>query len=331
MRHTQTVSQERVRSLCARIQDLRTVVVGDAMADVYSYGTPQPSGEPPFAKIIIDNEEVRLGGAANVAHNMSALGARVTFIGVVGKDESAATLRQQLREQGISSDLLVDVDRSTTRKERIVCGGQTLTRIDRESCLPVGKTIAEILYTDVYERIKGASVLLLSDYVKGVFTDGEEGTMRRIIRAARERGILTIAGAKHRHASFYRGVNAITLNFKESQEMAGEEAHNASDPLFFAGKYILEITAAEAVCITRGKDGVALFEKGQKEELIPAEPREVFDVTGAGDTFVAAFSLVRAAGASFSEAAVIANAAAGVVVEKRGTATLTGEELLRQF
>lgn len=331
MRRDSALTQDYVRSLCERTNGMRVVVVGDAMVDVYSYGTPQPSGEPPFAKIVIEKEEMGLGGAANVTRNMKTLGASVIFIGVVGEDALAKSLRQQLREQKISNDLIVDMDRPTTRKERIVYQGQTLTRIDRESCLPVGETIAGILCDDVRERMKGASVLLLSDYVKGVFTEGEGGTMQRIVRLARERGILTVAGAKHRPASFYRGVDAVTLNFKESQEMAGKDAHNASDPLSFAGKTILEATEAVVLCITRGKDGVALFEKGSQETHITGRPREVFDVTGAGDTFVAAFALFRAAGASWAEAATIANAAAGVVVGKRGTATLTQEELLEQL
>lgn len=326
-----SVSNDYVRSLCERLSEVNAVVVGDAMVDVYCYGVPQPSGEPPFAKIVIEKEETRLGGAANVAHNMKTLGASVTFIGVIGEDALAKSLRQRLRECGISNDLLVDGTRPTTKKERIVYQGQTLTRIDRESSKPLQKIIADILCDDVRERMKGASVLLLSDYVKGVFTDDDEGTMRRIIRAARTQGLLTIAGAKHRRASFYRGVDAITLNFKESQEMAGKDAHHAPDPLLFAGKSILEATEAEALCITRGKDGVAFFEKGTRENMIPAEPREVFDVTGAGDTFVAAFSLFRAAGASFREAAMIANDAAGVVVGKKGTATLTQKELLQRF
>jgi D-beta-D-heptose 7-phosphate kinase/D-beta-D-heptose 1-phosphate adenosyltransferase len=302
----------------------RLAVVGDAMLDHFVWGSVERiSPEAPVPVVRVREETWKLGGAANVAAGIRALGADAVFFGLCGRDEAAATLRRLLGERGIDPDgLVTDPDRPTTLKTRIIAHHQQVCRTDREHDGAIDAAgLAALL-----GGLRGSGPfdgIVLSDYGKGVLT---EASLPALIAAAREAGVPVVIDPKRGDYAKYRGATALTPNQREA-ELACGHAITDQDSLRRAGHKLLEVTAADALLITRGEHGMALYLRGGGEHHLPAVATTVYDVTGAGDTVIAVYSSCLAAGASHFEAARLANHAAGLAVRELGTAAVTLEQL----
>jgi D-beta-D-heptose 7-phosphate kinase/D-beta-D-heptose 1-phosphate adenosyltransferase len=319
------VAPGRLRELSARFSDRPIVVVGDVMIDEYVWGeAARISPEAPVPVVEVTRESVRLGGAANVAHNLVALGGRVELLALVGADERAVRLRRAMDHEGIDSrGLIEDPDRPTTLKTRIMAARQQVVRVDRESREPLRGEVRARFLAALHAAADRAGGLVVSDYGKGV-VDLE--LMAEIGQMARARGLFVAVDPKESHFYQYRHVSIVTPNVHEAGRATRLEVRDAAH-LEQAGRQLLEELESEAVLITRGPEGMSLFRADRATLHIPALAREVYDVTGAGDTVVAAFTLARVAGATLEESAAISNAAAAVVVGKMGTAAVSPAEL----
>ncbi|MFQ5586080.1 MAG: D-glycero-beta-D-manno-heptose-7-phosphate kinase, partial [Thermodesulfobacteriota bacterium] len=284
------------------------------------------SPEAPVPVVDVTSENLLLGGAANVAHNVSSLGGKVLMSGVVGRDSDGRRLVKELKNRGVVTEgIIVEEGRPTTIKTRIIAHSQQVVRFDREKRDGVGgETIAAVL-----DYLKGAveavDVVVISDYAKGLLT---KELVKRVVRLGRQRGKMVVVDPKVNHFDYYRGATIITPNNDEASQASGIDIVDEAS-LLKAGRSLLTSSGCGAVLITRGEHGMSLFERGKRVCNIPTVAREVYDVSGAGDTVVAIMALALAAGASFREAAVIANYAAGIVVSKVGTATVSADELRR--
>jgi D-beta-D-heptose 7-phosphate kinase/D-beta-D-heptose 1-phosphate adenosyltransferase len=322
------VDGSRAGTLVSRFARRRVLVVGDVMLDRFLVGSvTRISPEAPVPVVRYESEYARLGGAANVAHNLSALGAAVTLVGLVGSDAAAAQLREQLAASGLAADGLVD-DRSrrTVEKVRIVTGrNQQVARIDYEDDRDASGEAETTLVDRVRALARDADVLLVSDYLKGAITR----TLMQALLDVRQPGAPVVVDPKIPHLDRYRGATLITPNTHEAEVATHRVIRSDADAQDAAHDFRARAGCA-SVLITRGEHGLWLSSDAI-EGAVPAAAREVADVTGAGDTVVATLSLALAAGASLAEAAVLANHAAGVVVGKFGPATLTPHELLATF
>lgn len=300
-------------------------VVGDLMLDRFVWGrVSRISPEAPVPVVEIERESFHLGGAANVARNLASLGATPLLLGVVGDDDPASQLRRALRERGLSDDaVLADGARRTTVKTRIIAGSQQVVRTDWESVTDLSGDVEARALDALADIIGRARAVVLSDYAKGTLTPR---VIERAIELAHEHGVPILVDPKLRRYRLYQGVTLVTPNLYEAARFAGM-AVVTDDDIAQAAETILNELGCTAVLITRGEHGMTLFETGRPPHHIPTFAREVFDVSGAGDTVIAAAALALAAGASLAEAAELANRAAGVVVGKLGTATVELEEL----
>ena len=306
------------------------LVIGDLMVDEYLWGKARRiSPEAPVQVVSVVRESSTLGGAGNVVSNLVALGAKVSVASVIGAGESAegTLLLKLLSDLGVdTTGLIHDPTRSTTKKTRILAGHQHVLRIDRETSRKISEAHAARLVQFVRERIQGFNVVLLSDYGKGLFT---ETVLRQVIDVAKRNGKRIIVDPKGLNLKKYAGATAITPNKKEASLATGIEIFDDAS-LIAAGQKLLYDIPIEKVLMTCGKEGMVLFEHGKEPYRISTEARQVFDVSGAGDTVLAVLGLVLASGppeANFRQAAVLANIAAGIVVGKVGTATVSREEL----
>jgi D-beta-D-heptose 7-phosphate kinase/D-beta-D-heptose 1-phosphate adenosyltransferase len=315
----------RVRDLVARFSDQHVLVVGDVMLDRFIVGqVTRISPEAPVPVVRFESEEVRLGGAANVAHNLAAFGASVSLVGVVGIDQGADRMRQALTRSRVRVDGLVeDPGRPTIEKVRIVTGrNQQVARLDYEDDSDVSPAIEERLIEAVRRHGREARMFVVSDYLKGAVS---KRLVQTLIEMKDDR-IPLIVDPKIPHLECYRGATLVTPNQHEAETATHRRIRTDEDAR--AGALDFRARAGcEAVLITRGERGMWLSSP-EIEGAIPAVARQVSDVTGAGDTVVAAVALALAAGATLAEAAVLANHAAGVVVGKFGTATVSTDELL---
>lgn len=319
------LDSHRARTLIARLAGQRVLVVGDLMLDRFIVGTvTRISPEAPVPVVKYRTEYTRLGGAANVAHNLASLGARVSLVGVVGQDAGASRLRTQLQESGLdTSGLVEDPARPTVEKVRIIAGrNQQVARIDYEEDGDVPPAVEAALRDRVQRAGREARVLLVSDYLKGTITRGVMDTLL----ALKQDDVPLLVDPKIPHLDCYRGATLVTPNNHEAETATHRLIRNDEDARAAAVDFRAR-AACGAVLITRGEHGMWLS-SDDIEGAVPATAREVADVTGAGDTVVAALALALAAGASLGEAAVLANHAAGVVVAKFGPATVTPQELL---
>jgi len=315
----------RARTLVGRFERRRVLIVGDVMVDRFIAGTvTRISPEAPVPVVRFQSEYARLGGAANVAHNLAALDAHVTLVGVVGADDAAARLRTLLNSAGIPTDgLIVDPDRPTVEKVRIVAGrNQQVARIDYEDDRDVSAEIEARVAERVTALGADADVLLVSDYLKGTIT---RGVMQALL-ALKERGVPLLVDPKIPHLHCYHGATVVTPNNHEA-EAATHRVIRSDEDACAAARDFRERTGCDAVLITRGEQGMWLSSDAV-EGAIGSAAREVADVTGAGDTVVATLALAMAAGGTLAEAAVLANHAAGIVVGKFGPATLSARELI---
>jgi len=322
---TKTRAAEILRSLRER----KVLVLGDVMLDEFVWGdVTRISPEGPVPVVDVRRESVHLGGAANVLANLIALGAHGRVVGVVGKDHAGERLRDELRQLDSSGDVgvIVDESRRSTTKTRIVAHSQLVVRADRESRAPVSTQVERQIIDRLKEGLAEANALVVSDYDKGVVTPA---ILREILPFAYER-VPVLVDPKLRNFNSYRPATLVTPNHHEALRMSDTEDHS-DDGSHDAARIIQQKLGCDAVLITRGDRGMMLLEAGGQPVYVETAAREVYDVTGAGDTVIATLAAALASGATMLEAASLANRAAGIVVGKVGTATATADELLGTF
>ncbi len=302
------------------------LVVGDLMIDEYIWGeVDRISPEAPVPIVLVKNEDFTLGGSGNVVHNLVALGANVSAIGVIGFGLNGKRLLKKFDELGVDTEgIIQEPNRSTTQKIRIIATGQQVLRIDRETRDQISNQTFGAVSDFVEKIISKVDVVLISDYGKGFLTPA---LVTCLLDMAKKHTKMTIADPKGPNFSKYAGVSLLTPNKKEAGLAAGIEIIDQS-ALFEAGNRILETVDIGKLLITCGKEGMVLFERGEKPCQILTEVRQVYDVSGAGDTVIAVLGLSIASKASLEEGISLANAAAGIVVGKVGTATVSKKELI---
>jgi D-beta-D-heptose 7-phosphate kinase/D-beta-D-heptose 1-phosphate adenosyltransferase len=323
------VSTDRAHKLIDKFSTRRIIVVGDVMVDRFMIGrVSRISPEAPVPVVVFDREEFRLGGAANVANNVRALGGAVDLIGVIGNDESGTLLKNELAATGIpSTGLITDLGRRTTTKMRVVTSrNQQVSRIDFESDHEVGVPVEDAIAAQVDMRARSAQVILVSDYQKGVIT---RRSMAHLIAFAQTHGVPVIVDPKVPHIDYYAGAALVTPNHIEAESATNSRITSHEDARR-ASTALRQRLGVESVLITRGEHGMWLDHAGA-DGYLPASAREVADVTGAGDTVIATLALAIAAGATMPEAARLANEAAGIVVGRFGAATVSPAELKARF
>jgi len=322
------LSQKRANEILDTIRDRSIVVLGDVMLDEFVWGdVTRISPEAPVPVVDVRRESIHLGGAANVLANLVALGTRGNVIGVIGSDATGERLRSSLSELGASKEtLIVDSSRPSTSKTRIVAHNQLVVRADRESRSPVTNKIEDQIIGRLKEALKDAAAFVVSDYDKGVVTPR---VLAEVLPFAYER-LPVLIDPKLRNFSFYRPASLITPNHHEALRMSNTE-DDSDDGLRQAASAIQQRLDCDAVLITRGDKGMMLLRRNEQPAFVKTAAREVYDVTGAGDTVIAALAAGLSAGATMIEAAMFANQAAGIVVGKVGTATASADELRNAF
>lgn len=313
-------SREAVLAWCGK----RVLVVGDVMLDRYIWGdVSRISPEAPVPILLQKSEQYLPGGAANVAANITALGGEAQLAGVIGDDPAGTILAETLERSGISAAGLVRVPgQSTTEKIRLMGGRQQLLRVDRERDVAIAEHALAALLASMSRLAEKVHAVVVSDYAKGVVSESLMEVLREL---ARRHGIALVVDGKPVNEELFHDVTVLTPNLREACEMAAMEARDDAG-LAAVGERLCARFQSSAL-ITMGERGMALFERGRPMTCIAARAREVFDVAGAGDTVAAAVALGLAAGHSMETSARLANAAAGIVVAKVGTATATAEEL----
>ena len=302
----------------AQIRRARVLVVGDVMLDRYWFGdVSRISPEAPVPVVKIDRVEERLGGAANVARNAAALGAKASLLSVVGRDEAGRRLRQLLKSERIAASLHNDTTIKTTVKLRVIGRQQQLLRADFET-LPSHEVLASKL-KDFQRLLKVCDVLILSDYGKGGLTH-----IAKMIALARRANVPVLVDPKSKDFSRYRGATLVTPNRAEMQAVIGE--WGSEQALTAKTQRLRQRLGLGAVLVTRSEEGMTLFQRNGRVH-VPVQAREVYDVSGAGDTVIATVGVMLAAGQSLEAAVRIANRAAGIVVGKFGTAVVPLDEL----
>jgi len=301
------------------------LVVGDLMIDEYLWGdVDRISPEAPVQIVAVDTEDYTLGGSGNVVKNIASLGAAVSVAGVIGTGRNGQLLLQMFKDLGVHTDgIIQEPDRPTTMKTRIIASNQQVLRIDRETKQTISDATLERLAGFIENKISSVDVILISDYGKGVIT---KTLLSRLIASAREHNKITISDPKGLDFSKYSGVSLLTPNKKEAARASGIEIVDDTT-LSEAGNKILQAVDIDKLLITCGKDGMILFQRNHAPSTIYAEARQVYDVSGAGDTVLAILGLGIAAGESFEHSMALANTAAGIVVGKVGTATISRQEL----
>jgi len=307
----------------------KILVIGDLMVDKYIWGdVSRISPEAPVPVVKVKGESHGLGGASNVAENIIALGAKVIPLGIVGNDEDGHLLLDQLKEMGMdTAHIIKHPTRSTTSKTRVMARNQQMVRVDKEETAPISSTLESAMAGYLHSLMDDIDAIIVSDYGKGVVTPN---LMRRVTSMAKAKGKMVFVDPKLPNFREYAGCTAITPNHYEAASFVGT-VPDQGKRLMGIGKEILKSLKCEVVLITRGKEGMSLFLESGMVHNIPTMARDVFDVTGAGDTVIGVFSLAASAGANWIEAARIANHAAGIVIRKVGAATLTPEELSKEM
>ncbi len=319
------LSASKARSIIKGFRNARLLVIGDLIMDHFIWGSvTRISPEAPVPVVDVTEETLLLGGGANVVNNVASLGGKSFIAGVAGRDSDGKRLLSMLIDKVVTTDgIIIDKKRPTTTKTRVIAHNQQVVRFDREEKNPIGvRTIVKVMEY-IKSVIKDSDAVVISDYAKGLVT---KELVWCVMELAKELDKPVVVDPKVEHFDCYSGATIVTPNNNEAS-LASGVLINDKDSLKKAGKSLLKNHGIKAVLITRGEHGMSLFEKGS-ESHIPTVAREVYDVSGAGDTVVGAVALSLAAGASVKEAAVLSNLAAGIVVGKLGTATVTPKELL---
>jgi rfaE bifunctional protein kinase chain/domain len=309
----------------SKFKNVKALVVGDLMIDEYLWGSvDRISPEAPVPVVCVNRESQTLGGAGNVINNLVAMGADVFAVGTAGTGKAGSMIFDKLEELGIKTDgIISEPQRPTTRKTRVIASNQQVLRIDKEIKKNINADTLKKLIKIIESKISGMDIVILSDYDKGLVTDA---LVKQTVLLAKKYNVLTIVDPKSLNFSKYENVSILTPNKKEASLAANMDITSDKD-LVAAGWKIMKKVKLERLLITCGKDGMVLFEKGEEPYTIASKARQVFDVSGAGDTVISLIGLGLAIGASFKQSAMIANIAAGIVVAKVGTATATIEEL----
>jgi rfaE bifunctional protein kinase chain/domain len=319
------VTPDRARRIVGATSSARVLVIGDAMLDKFIVGrVTRISPEAPVPVVGFDHEMFRIGGAANVAHNITTLGGQATLVAVTGMDEGAATLTHACREAGIAPSLVGDSGRPTTTKVRIVTDrNQQVARIDYEAEAEIADEVERRILGEIETHAPRATAIVISDYLKGCIT-------RKIVKTAIDSagpGVPVLVDPKIPHIDYYAGTTLVTPNHHEAETAANMRVRSQDEAREAARQFRARARCAN-VLMTRGDQGMWLLSTDSEGHL-PSAAREVADVTGAGDTVVATMAVMLAAGATMSEAARLANEAAGLSVAKFGPATVGALELLR--
>jgi len=305
----------------------KILVIGDIILDHYIWGqVNRISPEAPVPVVEVTRENFLLGGAANVANNIVSLGAHAAVIGINGEDIAGEALRSILEQKGVDCNGLFTENRPTTVKTRVIAHNQQVVRFDREDSKYVDGRILKGILSHIHAILNDYDAVIISDYKKGMVT---ENLVKGILKKAKPKNIFVAVDPKVGHFDFYKGVSLITPNLMEAAFGAGMEIKDDKS-LIKAGQTLLKKLSLKAALITRGEQGMSLFEKN-KVTHIPTVAQKVYDVTGAGDTVISAFTLAFASGASMVDAAIIANHAAGIVVGEVGTAVASPDALLKSF
>jgi rfaE bifunctional protein kinase chain/domain len=321
------LTRDRLQALVRKMGTQRVVVLGDAMLDIYLAGEAERiSPEAPVPVVAVQQRRIALGGAANVAANVAAIGAEGRLVTVIGDDDRGDSVRGELAQHRLRDDWLVVVpDRPTTSKTRVVARGQQIVRIDEEVDDPVPDRAAEQLAAALERAIADADALLVEDYNKGALT---ETVIARSMTAARHRGVPVVVDPKFRHFFSYTGATVFKPNRRELEQAMGATLDLAHPDALPA---VLDRLGVDNLLLTLGAEGMVLLTKDQALTRIPTVAREVYDVSGAGDTVTAWVGTALAAGANVREAAQVAAYAAAVEVGKAGVATVAPDELLAAF
>lgn len=309
-----------------QIAGTRVLVVGDVIADEYLVGeSTRISSEAPVPVLRYTGGHTTLGGAGNTAANVTSLRGVATLVGLVGDDAAGADLARRCADAGIDFVPLRD-GRATIRKVRVISQQQQLLRIDYEQTSPIDAARERELLDAIASRLEACDIVVMSDYAKGLLTND---VCREVVRRAHAAGKQIVVDPRPQHSNFYWECDYLTPNWRESLGLLREDDASMTPESIRRIGTLMSRRFRSSVLLTLGSRGIAFFGRDGGEPLVvPAEAREVFDVSGAGDTVVAAFSLARAAGSDHATAVTLANRAAAVVVGKRGTATVTPEELL---
>ena len=315
-----------IETFLARLPDLRILVIGDLMLDEYVWGrTERISPEAPVPVVDVVCGDLRLGGAGNVVNNLLTLGCKVEVISVLGEDEDGISLRLMLEKKKIgTSGIVFEQLRTTSRKTRVLAGNQQMLRIDRESRETITAETQALLIGRLREMVTSCQVVLVSDYLKGLLT---ESFLKEIIAVGKAAGVPVVIDPKGDNFDKYKGATLLTPNRKEAQIASGVVITDQQS-LLRAGRLLQTRLDLDVLVLTRSEEGMSLFFGDGSETHLPTQAREVYDVSGAGDTVLSLLGLGLAAGLSIADAASIANLAAGIVVGKVGTSTVTPEELL---
>ncbi|MBU1924418.1 MAG: D-glycero-beta-D-manno-heptose-7-phosphate kinase [Candidatus Omnitrophica bacterium] len=322
------IHAQRLKTIFSNFKKSKVLVVGDLILDQFIWGdVSRISPEAPVPVVYVQRESVMPGGAANVASNVRDLGGMPVVVGVIGNDSWGRVLKEKLKRPVDTSGIIVDAARKTSLKTRIVARHQQVVRVDREITEQISKAVSKKIIRKIKKNINRIQAIIIEDYGKGVVNPF---LIREIVKLARSRKVIVTVDPKEDHFSYYRGVSCITPNQHEAEKAAGIKIMD-NKTLLAAGKKLLKKINSRAVLITRGEQGMCLLEKKKRGIHISTKAQEVFDVSGAGDTVIATFTLALASGATFEEAAHISNYAAGIVVGKVGVATCSLDELLRRI
>jgi len=336
MKPPPNIESRRLRRIVRRFNDARVLVVGDVMLDHFLWGSvSRISPEAPVPVVEFERESFMPGGAGNVARNLVSLGAQAELFGVIGSDVAARQLKGILKNEGIAhGGLMASRERQTSKKIRVVAHQQQVVRVDRETRADIDTRTQRRLLAALEKRIAGADAVILCDYGKGVVTQNLLDGLRELCRA---RGVWLSMDPKPVHPLRLEDLSLITPNRREVFALAGlPDETTRSDPLkdanlMRAAKALMDTLRPALLLVTLSESGMLLCQRGSQPIHIPTMAQEVFDVSGAGDTVIGAFTTAIAAGASPVEAAILSNHAAGVVVGKVGTATVEPKELIESF
>ena len=311
----------------SKFDQTHLLVIGDLMIDEYVWGeVDRISPEAPVQVVAVKNEDYTLGGAGNVVTNLMAMGARVTVLGVVGEGSNGRLLVDQLDTIGADTrGVIIEPGRHTTKKTRVIAEHQQVLRIDRETKKEISAQAFKSIITHAEKIIPDVDVILVSDYGKGLIN---RAMIKSLVQIAKKHNKTTIADPKGLDFTKYAGINLLTPNKKEASLASGMEISDART-LVAAGQVLLDKSGIDKLLVTCGKEGMIFFEKDGKPSKTATKAREVYDVSGAGDTVIAVLGLGIAAGLPFKEAVSLANTAAGIVVGKVGTAAVSQDELLQ--
>jgi len=322
-------SYTKLRCIVQNFKNKKILVLGDLILDEFIWGkVSRISPEAPVPVVWVDNESFMPGGAANVANNLSSLGAKVYLAGVIGSDDRGAILKGELQHKGIeTTGILTDSTRPTTLKTRVIAHQQQVVRIDRERVEHIKERVIGKVINYVKSIIEEIDALVIEDYGKGLISPH---LLKPILSLAKKHKKIISVDPKEDHFSYYKGATVITPNHHEAFRASGVKESDKGS-LKKVGEFLLKKLKTKIALVTLGEEGMAVFEEGKPPKKIPTIAQEVYDVSGAGDTVISSYTLSLASGATPIQAAHIANCAAGIVVGKVGISIVEQDELIKKI